>query len=148
MDEDRQHSGPIQYPALESVIKGPVVDVLDNTPSNKVEAPPSIYALVHGNTFLKEVLNLEKDSDRSQIINDYLLERMKDEGIRNTAEGYQQILKQVLKDIGLTNKHEGQLIIDRIYQKFLDRTMNARDYLLFLNAIANREKEYGRSSSF
>lgn len=139
MDE-RTHSTSFdkpEYSNLVATIRGAQEDVMDAGPA-AVDAPPSIYHLIQGKTFLRDQIDLPKDSSHSEIINDFILEKMKSQGFKNSKEGYQQVLKGILREIGLTDKHNGELIVNSIYDRFMNKTINAADYLLFLNILANR----------
>lgn len=138
---DNTHSAPIkteEYPNLvESITKPETLP--DIAPENTIDPPPSIHHLVTEKTFLSKELGIDRDNEKTRAVNAFILSKLKEEGLKDTKEGYTQVLKSILSGSELTLKHEGKAILEHIYNKFTSKEMTARDWMLFVNVLIGRE---------
>lgn len=137
--ENRTHS--TEYPALVEAITEPQEVVTPNTvnvPEVEIETPPSIHHITKNLTFLSKEIGLEEDTEQSRILNDFILGRMKEEGFEDNKEGFNQVLKEVLKESGITMRHSAKAKLDIVYKRFMEKKMSASDYLKILDIIVKR----------
>src|SRR3990167_2387648 len=122
--ENRVHSTEIKaedYPNLVESIKKET-DIVD-VPEKTLEPPPSLHHLLTEKTFLSKEFGIEKDNEVSRAVNAFILSKLKEEGLKDTKEGYTQVLKGILAGSELTLKHDGKAILEFVYNKFTSKEM-------------------------
>lgn len=123
------HARPIEE--VNEIVKGNSIERGDAVVIPEVEVPasPGIHHLTKGTTYLANQLRV-KDNEKTKLLNDFVLHRMKDEGLQDTPKAYNSVLRGILKGLGLTTAHELDAIMERLRNAYDTKDLKARDYLI------------------
>lgn len=89
-------------------------NVLESLKSN-IEIPFSQYNKINGKEFSNEYF--QSDLDLS-LIESYVLTQINKQGLEDTIASYEQVIKELFNDIGLTENHTNEAKIDKILKYF------------------------------
>lgn len=108
-------------------------------PETSIDTPASIFHEIHGETMLRNVMDLGMDNAQTEFINNYVLQKMRVGKMQDTQQNYEKVLDRLLSKNNLSRNQQKAYVMNKLYLSLYlnNHDLDEEDNLLL--SIINRK---------